>query len=379
MPDFEQYEFDLHGIVGIRLVDATRKDRDIVLGQVGPIQKPLNREPDITIRFVDKLPVSSTVRLIGLDDAAYTEDTFLVLKGQFKTSVRVAIPFDQLGTQCEIVCERGLISIPMLIAIINLTALNNGYLPLHSTAFEVGGKGVVTTGWSKGGKTETLLGFMDKGARHIGDEWVYFNEDGTRIWGIPEPMRIWDWHLYEMPRIRALISRKKRNKLWVFRTIVNTLNNIVGSGSKKLPAWKVTLGRIADVLKRQMYIQLVPEKLFGRESCPMAGRPDQYFFLASHESPEVVVEEMDAKELASRMLFSLQEEQAGLMSYYWKYRFAFPDKPNTLLENIQETQQNALEKILEGKKAFAVYHPYPVPIPEMYNMIMPLLIGEDAL
>ncbi len=41
----------------------------MVRRQLGPIQAPLTREPDIVIRFVDQLSTASCVRYIGLDDA----------------------------------------------------------------------------------------------------------------------------------------------------------------------------------------------------------------------------------------------------------------------------------------------------------------------
>ena len=82
---------------------------------------------------------------------------------------------------------RGLPAIPLLVPIVNLTALANGALPLHASAFVHRGTGVVATGWSKGGKTEALLAFSANGARYVGDEWVYVAADGSRVSGIPSP------------------------------------------------------------------------------------------------------------------------------------------------------------------------------------------------
>jgi hypothetical protein len=73
------------------------------------------------------------------------------------------------------------------------------------------------------------------------------------------------------------------------------------------------------------------------------------------------------------MLFSLLEEQAPLLTYYWKYRFAFPDRPNELLESLQERQAGALQRVLAGKELYTVTHPYPAPIPAMYEAMAPYL------
>ena len=49
-------DFDLHGAVGVRLVGATAGDLAAVRRQLGPIERPLVREPEIEIAYVDRLP-----------------------------------------------------------------------------------------------------------------------------------------------------------------------------------------------------------------------------------------------------------------------------------------------------------------------------------
>jgi len=156
--------------VGIRLCNASPGDVAAVTRQLGPIQAPLTREPDIVIEFVDQVRLSSPLRYLGVNDSAFTDDAFLVLRSKNKARAMVQIPFADIGQQCRIVCATGLPAVPLLIPILNLTALNRGILPLHASAFRYRDTGVLTTGWSKGGKTETLLAFMDRGANYIGDE-----------------------------------------------------------------------------------------------------------------------------------------------------------------------------------------------------------------
>jgi hypothetical protein len=142
----------------------------VVTRQVGPLQSRLERDPDIVIRFVDSLPVPSRIRYLGVDDAGFTDDAFLVLRGPHKSRARAQIPFDRVGKQCEIVCERGLLQVPLLIPILNLTVLGKGTLPLHASAFSYRDTGFVATGWSRSGKPEVLLGFMANGASYVSDE-----------------------------------------------------------------------------------------------------------------------------------------------------------------------------------------------------------------
>jgi hypothetical protein len=211
----------LHGCVGIRLINASPSDAAAVSRQLGPIRSTLSRQPDIIIEFVPQLPLpsmsSSPLRYIGVDDTAFTDDAFFVLRSKHKSRAMVQIPFAEIGQQCHILCETGLTAVPLLIPILNLTALHRGLLPLHASAFEYQGMGVLTTGWSKGGKTETLLSFMAQGATYIGDEWIYITSDGAQIFGIPEPIRIWEWHLQSMPEYRRILKGSDRTRLRVLK------------------------------------------------------------------------------------------------------------------------------------------------------------------
>jgi hypothetical protein len=366
------YDFDLHGTVSIRLINAGPSDLAAVKRQLGPIQSVLTREPDIVIRFVDHMQLSSSVRYIGVEDAGFTEDAFLILRGKYQTSIKVQIPFDQIGSrQCEIVCESGVPAVPLLIAIINLTALSKGVLPLHASALLYNGKGVLITGWSKGGKTETLLAFAANGATYVGDEWIYLSPDGERMYGIPEPTRVWYWHLQEMPRYKAMVNRKDLRRLQALHLFAKILKRLEFSPLKRRANYLQALKRLTALVQRQLYVQLPPEKLFGQKAEKTDVSPEKIFFLVSHDQPDVTVQPIDSQELAERMVFSLQEERIELLSYYFKYRFAFPECSNPLIDQAEEIQRRLMLRAFANKEAYAIYHPYPFSIPSLFDIIRP--------
>jgi hypothetical protein len=366
------HDFDLHGIVGIRLVDAGPADLAAVKRQLGPIQSVLTRDPDIVIRFVDRMQLSSSVRYIGVEDAGFTEDAFLILRGKYQTSIKVQIPFDQIGSrQCEIVCESGAPAVPLLIAIINLTALSKGVLPLHASALLYNGKGILITGWSKGGKTETLLSFAANGAQYVGDEWIYLSQDGERMSGIPEPTRIWYWHLREMPRYKAMVKRKDLRRLQALDLFAKTLKRLETSPLKRRVSYLQALKRLTDLVQRQLYVQLPPEKLFGQKAGKTDVGPEKIFFVVSHDQPDVTVQPINSQELGERMVFSLQEERMEFLSYYFKYRFAFPECSNPLIDQAEEIQRRLMLRAMANKEAYAIYHPYPFSIPSLFDIIRP--------
>jgi hypothetical protein len=366
-------DYDLHGIVGVRLLDASSHDVRTITRQLGPIQASLTRTPDIVIRFVDQLPFSSPLRYLGVDDAGFTDDAFLVLRSKHHARAKVQIPMEQIGQRCEIVCERGLPAVPFLIAIINLTALSKGALPMHATAFSYNGKGVLTTGWSKGGKTETLLSFMAHGAKYIGDEWVYISQDGKRMYGIPEPIRVWDWHLQRMPQYWAQVAQGERVRLHMIRLMVQALDRSVTSGLGNGGGPGKLVQRVTPHLKQQLHVQLTPHKLFGPESSQPEGNFDKVFLVGSHDSPDISVQPIDPQEIAQRMVFSLQEERQEFISCYHKFRFAFPGMRNQFIEQAEGRQREILTRVLANKEAYAVYHPYPFDISRLFDVLSPLI------
>ncbi len=371
-------DFNLHNFVRVRLLDATPRDVAVITRQLGPIQDEPTGPADITIRFVDRLDVGSRLRSIGLDDAAFSQDAFLVLKGKHHTRVRVQIPLDQVGRPegCTILCQRPVPAVPLLIALVNLVALGKGVLPLHASAFVYRGQGIMATGWAKGGKTETLLAFAEQGAQYIGDEWIYLSPGGERMYGIPEPIRLWNWHLEEMPRYQALLSGQERLQLRGLKLAVDALERLVGDGQGARGGVKGLGVRVASVLKRQLNVQIPPRKLFGVDGLPRSHRLDKVLFVVSHDSDQVALEAASPEEIAQRMVFSLQEERTELLSYYRKFRFAFPQRTNPLLEEAETIQRDLLLQALAGKECYQLVHPYPMAIPSLYQAVAPIL--EEA-
>src|SRR5690348_6943417 len=116
-------DFDIHGVVRVRLIDPSPGDLDSACKLLGrPSRLPLT-DPDITIRFVDDLSASG-IRFLGNDKGFADNGFFLLQRGTRQVTAR--IPFDRIGGPCEIVCKSRLESVPLLIPIVSLTALKRG-------------------------------------------------------------------------------------------------------------------------------------------------------------------------------------------------------------------------------------------------------------
>lgn len=346
-------DFDLHGIVGVRLLDAGPREVATVRRQLGPLEAPLDREPDVTVRFVDRATERS-LTFVGLADCGFNDEGFFVLKGKGSVPARARIPFDRIGAGLEIVCERSMPAVPHLLAIINLTAVAKGVLPLHASAWTAAGTGVLVTGWAKGGKTESLLGSMAAGARYVGDEWVYLTDSGA-MHGLPEPIRLWSWHLRQLREVLASRPAGDRVRLTGWHHAASTAERV---SLRRVPGVGL-VRRGVPVLKRQAYLQIPPVELFGADNVALHGHLDVAVLVASHDEEAHTVRAAEPGELSARMVASLTTERDQFLDHYHQFCFAFPHRRSALVDGAPASERTLLAERLDHVPSAVVLHPYP--------------------
>jgi hypothetical protein len=365
-----QLDFDLHGVVGIRLVDAAADDLAAMMVKLGPYQAVLDREPDITIRFQEDLSAPG-LQYLGLCTASFTDDHFYLLDKR-SGQISARIPFDKIGEPCELVYRSGLGSVPLLTDIVRYTFLQKGYVSLHAAAFLYDGVGILVAGWSKGGKTEALVSFANHGAHYVGDEWVLLSPDGQRMLGLPTPVTLWDWQLEQTaPFLAPALSGEKKT---LFRTILflEATYRRISRGKLRgfLPV--KALGRLVPVLKTGLHVREMPHILFKDRFCPEGAAIDKLFLIVSHSEPGIVVASCASSEIAQRMANSNEYEESPFLQLYRAYRFAFPHRTNPYLEGAPELRRSLLSRALKDKEAYQVRHPYPVSFQELFDIMRPL-------
>jgi hypothetical protein len=337
--------------------------------QLGSLQvTSLDREPDITIRFEAHLPLPE-LKYLGRDQAGFTDDGFFILISK-KSKAKARIPFETIGSRCEFVCETGLRAVPLLIPTLNLTLLNKGCIALHASAFVYGGTGALVTGWAKSGKTETLLAFAAHGAKYVGDEWVILTKDGETMYGLPEPMTVWDWHIEQLPAVQDQLTTTKS---LAFKSIhlINRVHNFFANGSLKNVFPIKLVADVLPALNRQLYIKVPVEKIFSEESIELIARPDKLFLIMSQEKSVNSVETWSSEDAAKRMLESLYYEQIPFFEQYNAFKYAFPEVKNAFLENVQTLQSDILTSALQNTEAYRVLHPYPFSFEDLYREMAP--------
>lgn len=363
-------DYNFHDILGIRLVSANPEEVRAFEVQFGFTPAAFPGEPDLIVHYVDKLE-TGPLKLLGLDYAAFSDQGFYVLKSS-REKVKVRIPFETIGEQTTLVCERGFKQIPLMNHIINLTLIKKGFVPVHASAFIYNGYGILVPGWRKGGKTEALLAFANRGATYVGDEWIILSPDGHTMMGIPGPTSLWEWHFQYIPRILPPI----RFQNWLLFKIIHLLDGFHrtlnrGISRKWFPVKMV--GEMLPAFRRQLKIWALPREIFRGQISFTAARVQKLFLLVMCDHPKIDLQPCDSKEIARQMAHSNCYEQMVFFAYYRAFKFAFPHLENDFLETSMEQQSELLARALEGKEAYRVFRPYPVSLDELYEKMATVL------
>lgn len=361
-------DFDIHGIVGIRLIDPSPEDSAKVKSRLGIYQASLDRAADITIRYTDE-PLAENLVYLGLNSSGFTNEGFYILDEKDGSAI-ARVPFDQIGTHCEILCRRGIDSIPLFFDIIRLSLISKNYIPLHASAFLFDEKGVLVTGWTKGGKSESLLSFANHGASYVGDEWVVLSSDGQEMFGLPINIAIWEWQFNQIPDLMPKVNFQKKAEFTTIRFLDAVYQFMKRKNFEKYLSLEI-FGLGLPFLRRGLKIRVSPKDIFGSRIYHLPVNSDKVFLAMSHNNSEITIEECDPIEIVQRMTSSIEYEQTKFFEYYKTFKFAFPQSRNKFLDNLNDVQSSLLHQALAGKEAYKVLHPYPVSFEDLYQNMEP--------
>lgn len=361
-------DFNIHGLISVRLIGASADDVTAVTKHIGALQAPLLDEPDVTLRFV-KHHQTAHIRHIGLGRHGFTNDAFFVFEKGLN-SAKIRIPFDKIGRSCEIVCESGLQSVPLLMPILGLTALAKGYVPIHASAFVHNGVGILMPGWAHSGKTTALLGFAKLGAEFIGEEWVLVGGNVPTMYGLPTDMELSLTHVNNLLQLHRDISMH-----WRFKVLsrLDHVHNVIQETNISHNLSTKMLRKMTSILASLATLTVKPQILFANRIRSLVAKPDKLFLLISHVDPQIKVQPAPPSEIARRILFLVQHEQMKFMEHYMAFKFAFPGSTNAFIDNAFQRQHDVLTHALTNADAYIVWHPYPFVFSEFYDKIQPFL------
>lgn len=357
-------EFDVAGLLVVHALDAGALDLRALERQLGKARHGVTSDPDITLRFVDRLP-HRHLQHVEVGRSAFTADGYMI-RAAGGADRWVRVPFADAGGPCEFVCERGTRIVPLLKQFLRLRALARGYLPFHASAFEWRGRGVLVAGWSHGGKTSALLAFGANGARYIGDDLVLVSADGRIMHGLAAPIGLSSWHIGQMPQLRSAVPNGKR----ICAAASSRLSRVATGVGRSGGLLGQTARIMARIAERGSRLTLPIETIFQAGRLGSA-RPDKLFLMLSADQPRVSVEPTTAGTVGARMSHSLEVEAGPLHDHYQAYRYAAIGEANVLIERRGVEERRLLESALSGADSYLVRHPYPAPFGQLFHGMRP--------
>ena len=358
-------DHSIHDLVRIRLVGAPASASSRLSHVLGTTPAVPTGDADMTITYLDPVRGGSTLRFLGRGRSAFDDERFYVVEPTPGGPALLSLPFEQVGHDLHLTCERGASRLSPLVPLVNLTMLAKGIVPIHGSAFTWRGAGVVAAGWSKGGKTETLLAFMADGAAAIADEWTYVSPDRS-IAGAAEPIRLEQSHLAGSEGLRVAVPRRARARLRALGAVA-TAHRGAFVGRRRLPGAKIANALMPAVTARQG-ITVSPQQLFG-DRYAGRGRLEHLVLLMTAEIDRPQIRSIDASEVVDRMVFAHLHHRLDLVARYYESRFAFPDRRCELLDAIERTERELLHHALTGIPCAEVRVPYPPTIAELHRVV----------
>lgn len=361
----ESSTFNIHGVVGIEIIYAHELEARKLLRSLDPFRGDLPGPPDITVRFFDRDDIQDW-RYVGQDKAGFNGADFFVLD-ESGDRVSAIIPFDDIGDRCEIWYEAGAKTTPLFKEIIRLTFLSRGYVPVHGSAFVFDYRGVLATGWARGGKTRTLLAFAKNGAKYVADDWVLLSSEDRQMFGLPGSVTLWAWQFEHIPELVPRIRPRKRLFLSIIKLFDRAYRMLATSKLGEFVPLE-SLGKLVAMARRQLKISRSPEAIFGgfdRNPQPL----DIALLVISHTAPQIAIRPGNTQMLVRRILSTNSFEWRDLLGYYEAFKFAFPDRANPLLDDLSGRQEALLEMALEGTPTHEVLSPYPVDLDDLFQRL----------
>jgi hypothetical protein len=257
------------------------------------------------------------------------------------------------------------------VPLLSLRLIEHGYVLVHASSFVHRGRGVLVAGWEGGGKSELLLPFVANGAHYLAVVWTIVGGERALLHGLAAQAQIWDWQLRQLPGVRKRLSRSRRFRVRSAATLERLSKRAAGLHAGRHPAARV-LGLLEPGFHHNARVSGPPEALFdGRVD--LAPAPLDVAFLATVvEDPASRVRPIDAFEFAARIVRSLAYERRALTDAYTSFRFAFPERRSEAIERASETEQALLERALAACPTYALEHPKPLVLQDIYDAALPL-------
>jgi hypothetical protein len=305
-------------------------------------------EADIRFEAVAKIGHES--RLMAAGVYGYCAEGLLAYTKEGK---KLLIPIEKLGQPFSIIVEDGAKSLPAIESVLHLCAFTKGAIPLHASAFQQDGEGVLVAAFPHGGKTSLLLAALAEGANFISDDWLYLKNGA--ILGLPIPLSIRSWQVQQLPKIKTQAEQRlMRLAAWLSRSV------------PKLSAW----------FDKRAGLRVSAKKLFPQATMSKA-KASIFCLSIVYESEDVCIEAVSQERFLALLMEIQMQEWDSILRLYRLYRAEYPEKANAVLDDFEGNLRAALQESLKGLRLYCVYQPHPVSLKTVYAAFQESILRKD--
>ncbi|WP_144058086.1 hypothetical protein [Novipirellula maiorica] len=325
--------------------------------------------PDIEVRFKSKSLPTVSWRHLGEHDAVHADERFAIetadvaspiefdLQNVFSDGpIRITLPSGTGGR------------IPLLRSIINSRCVDKQILGLHGSAFTLGDHGYMVCGWPRGGKTGVMLAYLLQGAEYLAAEWVYVAADGQTMHGVPEPIRLRDWHLRQGASQLKQVRLKDKFRLTSWKHAAGVATVAAQVSGRVLPKIAKSARKLAASVDRNRYIDRPAADWLGQDLRPRSASLDTILLAGTHDRSEICVTPLTA-EVAKRRLIALHDEDLDdLRKAVRRWSYAIADMSDCV-GAFEQKRDVLFDRLLQDKQVYAVDHPHNANLADLYQTL----------
>lgn len=367
----------VHGHVSLTLRNASAKDVRAVTQAIGAsrdVNTPGDngravRGTDVEICFSKRGRDITGWRKLGEQGDYWTEGRLAICDSRTTGPIEVELPaIENSEMTFRIHYPTGLRRLPLLRSIVNAISAEKQVLGVHGTAFTYEDRGYLVCGWPRGGKTGTLLAYLLQGAQYLAAEWAYVSHDGQMMHGVPEDIRLRDWHVRQSGGRLKRVGIGDRTKLASRNYASKGLFGASRLLSGTVPKGSKSLRILAEGIARRRYIDRPASEWLGVPLRARAAPLHTIFFVGTHRAPRIEVKLLGADEATRRLEVLQQEDLTDLLQTYRKWKYAISD-PSDWLDANQANRNALIKQLVDGKTVYSVDHPSNVNLDDLFHQI----------
>lgn len=286
-------------------------------------------------------------RVLGPAQTQAGGDPICVIDAGEGTPHGVIVDFDDFGPGCRLRCGPD-ISVAELLPWVNLLLPVAQVVSMHASGFTWKGEGVVVTGNAGSGKTGALLAAIHQGARAVGDECLWLNQNAS-LRGLLVEMEIRADYFRELPYLRTEISSAARYGIYICDLVGRGIRPILPKLSRKF-AGKARAHVQPDIVRRH----LAPNAAI-----------DRLFVSRVHSGTDFRVYPIELEEVVPQLVDIQLYEFARQYEHYARYRDDPESQQNEWMEGFTSRLENLFGEALRATKTYIVEHP---PSPRAQNL-----------